>query len=197
MVGNVNSNNLKKIAVFCGSSSGNKAVYKEAAKDLADTLIKNRLSLVYGGANRGMMGILADRMLEQKGQVIGIMPGFLARMEVAHNGLTKFIKVETMHERKALIEQEADGFIAMPGGFGTLEEIFEMITWSQLKLHQKPCAFLNINGYFNFVESFLEQAVNDGFLKKEYKEMIIIEESPQVLITEMTAFQHPVTDKLS
>jgi len=192
----VRSNNLKKIAVFCGSSSGNIAVYKEAARELADTLIKNRLSLVYGGANRGIMGILADRMLEQKGQVIGIMPGFLVQKEVAHQGLTKFIQVETMHERKALIEQGADGFIAMSGGFGTLEEIFEMITWSQLKLHRKPCAFLNINGYFNFVKSFLEQAVNDGFLKKEHKDMIIIADNPQTLIREMQAHQHPATNKL-
>ena len=189
--------NLKKIAVFCGSSTGNKAVYTEAAVDLADTLIKKNLSLVYGGANRGLMGILANRMLEQKGRVIGIMPAFLIDLEVAHHGITKLVKVETMHERKALMQQEADGFIAMPGGFGTLEEIFEMITWGQLKLHQKPCAFLNINGYFNFIESLLENAVNEGFLKKEYKEMIIIADNPQDLIKEMTTYQYPVTDKLS
>jgi uncharacterized protein (TIGR00730 family) len=188
---------MKKIAVFCGSSTGNKVVYTEAALALADTLIKNQLSLVYGGANRGLMGILANRMLEKNGQVIGIMPGFLIDMEVAHHGITKLVKVETMHQRKALMQQEADGFIAMPGGFGTLEEIFEMITWSQLKLHQKPCAFLNINGYFNFVESLLENAVNEGFLKEEYKEMIIIADNPQTLIRKMTTYQHPTTDKLS
>jgi len=193
----VSTVNLKKIAVFCGSSTGNKAVYTEAAVDLADTLIKKNLSLVYGGANRGLMGILANRMLEQKGRVIGIMPAFLIDLEVAHHGITKLVKVETMHERKALMQQEADGFIAMPGGFGTLEEIFEMITWGQLKLHQKPCAFLNINGYFNFIESLLENAVNEGFLKKEYKEMIIIADNPQDLIKEMTTYQYPVTDKLS
>jgi uncharacterized protein (TIGR00730 family) len=187
---------MKKIAVFCGSSSGKKDVYKDAARNLADVFIKNNISLVYGGANRGLMGILANRMLEQKGQVMGIMPGFLIDKEVAHHGITELIRVETMHERKALIQQKSDGFIAMPGGFGTIEEIFEMITWGQLLIHKKPCAFLNINAYFSFVGSFLEKAVSEGFLKKEYKEMILIEDDPDTLVKEILNYRHPVIDKL-
>ena len=188
---------MKNVAVFCGSSTGNKAAYIEAAQKLADTLITNNLSLIYGGANRGLMGILADRMLEQNGQVTGIMPGFLIDKEVSHHGLTKLVKVNTMHERKALMQEEADGFIAMPGGFGTVEEIFEMITWGQLKIHQKPCAFFNINGYFDFVHSFLATAVNEGFLKNEYKEMIIIENNPHTIISNFLSYKHPSVDKLS
>ena len=118
---------MKRISVFCGSSAGNKPVYIEAAKNLADTLIKNNLTLVYGGGKIGLMGILADQMLEQNGEVIGIIPHFLFEKEVGHHGLTELIKVNSMHERKALIQEKSDGFIALPGGFGTIEEIFEMM----------------------------------------------------------------------
>jgi len=187
---------MKNIAVFCGSSTGHSPVYSKAAENLADTLINNNITLVYGGANRGLMGILANRMLEQKGQVIGIMPGFLIDKEVSHNGLTELIKVHTMHERKALMQEKSDGFIAMPGGFGTIEEIFEMITWGQLKIHQKPCAFFNVNSYFDFVSSFLDNAVNEGFLKKDYKEMIIIEKMPDTIIRRFLSYKHPSADKL-
>jgi len=188
---------MKKIAVFCGSSTGNKPVYRQAARKLADTFIKNNISLIYGGANRGLMGILADRMLENGCEVTGIMPAFLIDKEVAHHGITKLIKVNTMHERKAMIEDLADGFVALPGGFGTIEEIFEMITWSQLNLHQKPCGFFNVNGYYDVMDVFLENCVREGFIARGYKDMIITENDPEKIIIRFASYEHHNIDTAS
>jgi uncharacterized protein (TIGR00730 family) len=186
---------MKKIAVFCGSSAGNKAVYAQAAQKLADVLCLNNLTLVYGGARVGLMGILANRMLEKNAAVTGVMPQFLVDKEVAHSGLTELIKVDSMHERKAMIQEMADGFIALPGGFGTIEEIFEMITWSQLNLHSKPCAFFNVNSYYNYIDLFLENCVKEGFIARDYKEMIIIENDPEMIISRFASYQHHTIDK--
>jgi len=186
---------MKKIAVFCGSSAGNKDVYTQAANHLAEVLAGNKLTLVYGGARVGLMGVLANRMLEKNSHVIGIMPQFLVDKEVAHSGLTELIKVDSMHERKALIQEMADGFIALPGGFGTIEEIFEMITWSQLNLHSKPCAFFNVHGYYNHMDIFLENCVKEGFIARGYKEMIIIEDDPEMIISRFASYEHHTIDK--
>ncbi len=186
---------MKQICVFCGSSYGNTSVYTEAVQWLSTVFIKNNITLIYGGAKVGLMGVLADNILKQGGKVIGIIPRFLIDKEVAHHGLTELIEVETMHERKTLMEQKSDGFIAMPGGLGTVEEIFEMITWGQLKLHKKPCAFLNSNGYYNFIEKFLDNAVSEGFIEQEYKNMIIIENNPETIFEQFLNYQHPVIDK--
>jgi len=186
---------MKRICVFCGSSPGNNKIYTKASKKLADRFIENNITLVYGGGKVGLMGVLADRMLEQHGKVIGIIPKFLFDKEVAHNGLTKLVKVNSMHERKALIQKESDGFIALPGGLGTVEEIFEMSTWGQLHLHNKPCAFLNINGYYNFIENFLDNAVSEGFIDIESRNMIIIENEPDSIIQKFFTYAHPNIDK--
>ena len=186
---------MKQICVFCGSSPGKNKIYAESVKKLSDIFIQHNLTLVYGGAKVGLMGVLADQILNQGGKVIGIIPKFLKDKEVAHNGLTQLIEVDSMHERKNLMEQKSDGFIAMPGGLGTVEEIFEMITWGQLKLHKKPCAFLNTNSYYNFIDKFLDNAVSEGFIEQEYKNMIIIEDNPDTIFQRFLNYQHPVIDK--
>jgi uncharacterized protein (TIGR00730 family) len=164
-------------------------------KQMGDLFIQHHFSLVYGGAKVGLMGQLANRVLQSGGEVTGIMPGFLVNKEVAHHGLTRLVEVSSMHERKALMQEESDGFIALPGGFGTVEEIFEMITWGQLSIHQKPCALLNINGFYDFMNGFLDNAVNEGFIEKEFKDMIIIESEPETVIHRMLHYQHPKIDK--
>jgi len=186
---------MKRICVFCGSSYGNNKIYVEAVTKLCRILIKNNIALVYGGAKVGLMGELADQFLSSGGEVIGIIPKFLVDREVAHKGLTRLIETDTMHERKELMQRESDGFIALPGGLGTIEEIFEMITWGQLNIHKKPCAFLNINGYYNFINAFLENAVKEGFIELEFKNMIIIEEDPEILIQRFFNYDHPTIDK--
>jgi uncharacterized protein (TIGR00730 family) len=186
---------MKKICVFCGSSFGNDPIYVEAVRTLAGELASYGITLVYGGAKVGLMGELADSMLRLGGNVTGIIPKFLIEKEVAHHALTKLIETESMHERKELMERESDGFIALPGGLGTIEEIFEMITWGQLNIHKKPCAFLNIKGYYNFINSFLDNAVEEGFIEAEFKDMIIIESDPGKIIQRFLEYQHPVIDK--
>ena len=186
---------MKKICVFCGSSRGNNKIYSESARKLGDIIVKNNLSLIYGGAKIGLMGELANRVMELKGEVIGIMPYFLVKMEVAHTGITRLVKVNSMHERKQIMLREAEGFIAMPGGSGTMDEIFEMITMGQLNQHKKPCAFLNINGYYDYIDKFLQNAVAEGFLDKGYRDMIIIENEPEIIIERFMNYSHPDIDK--
>jgi uncharacterized protein (TIGR00730 family) len=186
---------MKKICVFCGSSYGNNPLYTESVKKLGDIFIENKFTLVYGGAKIGLMGELADRMLNQGGKVIGIMPKFLLEREVAHRSISDLIVVDSMHERKEIMQKESDGFIALPGGLGTVEEIFEMITWGQLNIHQKPCGLLNINGFYNLMDDFLDNAVNEGFIEKEFKNMIIVESDPNKLIDRFLNYVHPEIDK--
>lgn len=188
-------NKMKRISVFCGSSSGNSIKYKNTAQKLATYLANNNLTLVYGGANVGLMGELADTALANKGKVIGIIPKHLQDREVAHSKLTELRVVETMHQRKKMMEEISDAFIALPGGLGTTEEIFEMLTWAQLNLHKKPCAFVNVNGYFNFLLSFLDTMVKEGFLEKEYRDMIIIEDDIESIFDQFKSYEHPIIDK--
>jgi hypothetical protein len=162
----------RRVCVFCGSNTGLRPEYRAEAVALGRLLGKSGLGLVYGGAQVGLMGALADAALANGGEVIGVIPRSLAAVEVAHQGLTKLNLVETMHERKALMAQEADAFIALPGGFGTLDEFFEILTWAQLGIHAKPCLMVNTGGYYDHLLSFLEVAIEDGFLKGENRAYI-------------------------
>jgi uncharacterized protein (TIGR00730 family) len=157
----------RRVCVFCGSSLGVKQEYRAEAVTLGRLLGEAGLGLVYGGAQVGLMGALADAALAHGGEVIGVIPRSLAGIEVAHQHLSQLVLVETMHERKALMAQEADAFVALPGGFGTLDEFFEILTWAQLGIHEKPCVLVNHDGYYDQLLSFLQTAVEHGFLKPE------------------------------
>jgi uncharacterized protein (TIGR00730 family) len=171
------------ICVFCGSSTGINPAYKDAAKELAALLSKNKCSLVYGGGNIGLMGILADEMLKNSARVIGVIPDFLVQREVAHRGLSELIIVNSMHERKKCMADLTDYFIAMPGGIGTLDEMAEILTWKQLGLIQSPVGLLNTNGYFSSLIGQLEKMVDEGFLRKENLLAIKIADNPHELLT--------------
>ena len=155
---------MKRLCVYCGSSGGKNKVYAQAATDLAEVLVQNKIGLVFGGSHMGTMGRLADAVLDGGGEVEGVIPKSLLDREVAHGGLTKIHVVDSMHARKSMMAVLSDGFIAMPGGFGTLEEIIEILTWAQLQFHDKPCGLLNVNGYFNHLLSFLDHAEAEEFL---------------------------------
>jgi len=182
---------MKSIAVFCGSSYGASEQYVEKAKQFGVILTKQDIKLIYGGASVGLMGVIADSVLKNGGQVTGVMPHFLERREIAHPNLTDLIIVDSMHERKAKMAKLAEGFVALPGGSGTLEEFFEMFTWSQLRLHDKPCALLNINEYFNPLLTLFNHMINENFLHEKFKQSLIIDEDPHVLIDKMNTFLPP------
>jgi uncharacterized protein (TIGR00730 family) len=162
-----NSDMQRRVCVFCGSKAGNRPVYRTEALALGRLLGENGLGLVYGGAQVGLMGNVADAALAHGSEVIGVIPSVLAGVEVAHQNLTRLVMVGTMHERKALMAQEADAFMALPGGFGTLDEFFEILTWAQLEIHSKPCLLVNTEGYFDQLLAFLEMTIREGFLKTE------------------------------
>ncbi len=183
---------MKSVTVFCGSSSGFQPEYAEAARDLACELVKRNIRLVYGGGNVGLMGIIADEVMRQGGEVIGIIPESLDKKEVGHRGITELKVVSSMHERKALMAELADGFIAMPGGIGTFEEFFEILTWAQLGFHDKPCGILNVKNYYDDLLKLCNNAVNQGFLRAEHRELIIEDSTPFSLIEQMLTFK-PVT----
>jgi hypothetical protein len=156
---------MSRICVFCGSANGTRPIYRHLASEVGRTLGERGIGLVYGGGNVGLMGAVADAALAAGGEVVGVIPRRLADREVAHQGLTQLHVVETMHERKALMTQSADAFLTLPGGFGTLDELFEAITWRQLGFHDKPCAILDVDGYFAGLRAFVERAVTDGFVR--------------------------------
>ena len=176
---------MKRITVFCGSSCGHDEIYSIQADLLGKKLAVHNIELVYGGARVGLMGVLADGILGAGGKAIGVLPNFLKAKELAHQGLSELIIVESMHDRKAKMNELTDGVIALPGGFGTIEELFEMLTWAQLGLHQKPIAILNINGYFNSLISFLDGMAISGFLKEINKEMLLVDEDIDDLLSKM------------
>ncbi len=186
---------MKNLCVFCGSSMGKEKAYKIATRKLSNILIKNKFTLIYGGANVGLMKILADTMLENKGEVIGVMPGSLVAKEVAHLNLTKMHIVESMQERKVLMAKISDAFIALPGGFGTLDELAEMLTYNQLRIHDKPLGILNIKGYFDDFISFLNHGVDERFVREEHRNNLIIEEDAEILIERMKEYQPVTLDK--
>ena len=164
---------MKRVCVFCGSSAGARDDYSHAAHALAAAMAKRGLGLVYGGGNVGLMGKVADAMLRAGGEVIGVIPQSLVAREVAHRGLTELRVVDTMHQRKALMNELSDGFIAMPGGFGTFEEFFEIVTWSQLGIHLKPSGLLNVSGYYDHLLKMLDRAVTERFVRPAHRELVI------------------------
>jgi len=186
---------LKSICVFAGSNSGTKVEYVAAARELGRVLAQRQLGLVYGGARVGLMGALADEALSGGGRVIGVMPEALAAKEIAHQGLSELRVVKSMHERKAMMSDLSDGFVALPGGWGTMEEFFEVLTWGQLGFHRKPCGLLNIHGYFDRLLSFAEHCVDEGFVKREHRSMILVSDSPNELLDGMAAYKAPVVKK--
>lgn len=186
---------MKRITVFCGSSFGNDEIYKEQAALLGQTLAKQNIELVYGGANVGLMGAVADGCLNEGGKVIGVLPDFLRSKEIAHTGLTELILVESMHERKTKMNNLCDGVIALPGGFGTLEELFEMITWAQLGLHKKPIAILNINGFYDSLLELTQTMTDKGLLKEENQKMLLVSDNIEDLLDKMENYIPPTTGK--
>ncbi len=183
---------IKTICVFCGSSTGTNSIYKERAKQLAEFFIRQQIQMVYGGANVGLMGILADTMLEHHGKVIGVMPQNLVDREVAHSGLTGMHIVADMQERKALMANLSDAFITLPGAYGTFDELFEMLTWNQLHILTKPVGLLNINGFFNPLIAMVDHAVEEQFLRPEHRRILLVDENEEHLLQKMNDYQ-PVT----
>ena len=173
---------MKRICVFCGSSPGSRPEYRAATEELGTELARRNLGLVYGGGNVGLMGVLADAVLKAGGEAQGVIPENLMAREIAHNGLTKLHVVRSMHERKALMADLSDAFVALPGGFGTLEEFCEVVTWTQLGLHAKPCGVLNVVGYYTPLLAMLDHAVQERFLKIENRELVLARDSASELL---------------
>ena len=180
---------MKSIAVYCGSSKGINGVYKEDAEMLGRLLTRKSIEVIYGGGKVGLMGVLADSVLDAGGKITGVIPAFLKTKEVAHGGLSELICVDTMHERKALIDKMSDGVIALAGGFGTMDELFEMLTWGQLGLHQKPVGLLNTNGFFSHILLAIEKMVSEGFLNEANRDMLLVSEDMEDLLLQMENYQ--------
>jgi len=186
---------IKTICVFCGSSMGNNGVYRHKAEDFGRMLVKNNISLVYGGSNIGLMHALADTVLDAGGKVTGVMPGHLADKGLVHQHLTEMHIVGSMHERKALMAELSDGFVAFPGGFGTLDEVFEILSWIQLAIIEKPCAFFNIAGYYDHLLTFLDHCVSENFIRQEHHHNLIVENDENLLLRKMLDFTPLHVDK--
>ncbi|MEO9572180.1 MAG: TIGR00730 family Rossman fold protein [Polaribacter sp.] len=185
---------MKKVVVFCGSSLGFNPIYKEAAIELANYFAKNNIGLVYGGGKVGMMGILADTVLEQKGEVIGVIPKLLEKEEVVHAGVEEMIVCKKMSERKVIMSKLIDGYITLPGGFGTLDELFEALTLNQLHIEQKPVGLLNVNGFFDAVLLQLDKMVEEGYLKPTNRKMLLVGTSVEDLMQKMNNYKAPKID---
>ncbi|MDF1695039.1 MAG: TIGR00730 family Rossman fold protein [Saprospiraceae bacterium] len=185
----------KYLAVYCGSSKGTNPLYTQQAKALGQAMVKYNFHLVFGAGNVGLMGIIADEILRLGGEVVGVIPQHLVDMEVAHTGLTELIITDTMHERKAIMAERADGFIAMPGGIGTLEEIIEVMTWTQLGLHQKPIGFLNTNQFYSQLFNFFEHMMQEKFLKSHPIDQLICEADVEDLLKGFQSYNSVYTPK--
>ncbi len=186
---------MNRLCVYCGSSPGSSEAYVHAAKELAQALVSSGTELVYGGSSKGIMGVLADAVLAGGGKVRGVIPQSLVDKEVAHDALTELHVVNSMHERKSLMAVLSDGFVAMPGGFGTLEEIIEVLTWGQLQFHTKPCGFLNVDGYFDHLLAYFDHATREGFLLAEHRGMLLVANTPAELLDLYEHYEPPVTAK--
>ncbi|MFC7442788.1 TIGR00730 family Rossman fold protein [Laceyella putida] len=182
---------MKRVCVYAGSNPGNQPLYREAAQQLGVSLAARGMELVYGGSRLGLMGAVADTVLERKGKAIGVMPTALFRGEMVHQALTELIEVSSMHERKAKMMELSDGFVALPGGYGTLEEVFEVLSWGQLGIHRKPIGLLNVNGYYEPVLSMIQKAVSEGFFPKDHGQIVISESDPERLLSKMEQYQPP------
>ena len=186
---------MNRVCVFTGSSPGANSDYSVAAKGLAQAIVERGCELVYGGANVGLMGVVADRVLELGGRAVGVIPKALVEMEVAHPSLSELHIVESMHARKAMMADLSSAFVALPGGIGTLEETFEVLTWSQLGMHSKPVGLLNVAGYYDGLIEFLHRAVTERFLKPEHRELLLIEEQPSALLSAFSRYRVVKTGK--
>ncbi|MCT8344679.1 TIGR00730 family Rossman fold protein [Photorhabdus kleinii] len=182
---------MKSIAVYCGSSLGISEIYKENVIIFAKELVKRNLTLIYGGASVGIMGTVANTVLAEGGKVIGVIPTLLEAREISHKNLTELYVVETMHQRKNKMIELADGFVALPGGFGTLEEFSEVFTWSQIGLHTKPCGILNINNFYDPLIAMINKMVDEQFLHEKYRHMAIIEQDPAILLDRFNTYRAP------
>lgn len=177
---------MKRICVFCGSQVGANPRYRQAAQDLGHLLVQRGYGLVYGGGHIGLMGVIADTVLQDGGEVIGVIPEAMVARELAHRGVTQLHVVASMHERKARMAELAEAFIALPGGYGTLEEFFEVVTWAQLGIHRKPIGLLNVAGYFDALATFIEHTITEGFIRPEHRQLIVLAEHPHVLLETLT-----------
>lgn len=186
---------MKNIAVFCGSNTGNSPEFKQAAYELGSKLADNNIGLIYGGAKVGLMGAAADGVLDNGGRAVGVLPGFLKAKELEHSRLSDIIIVETMHERKAKMYEMSDGIITLPGGFGTLDETFEFLTWGQLSLHHKPTGLLNIDGYYDKLIEFIDVSIKNGFVKPEYQDLYVVDNDIDNLILQMKNYNPPLNEK--
>ncbi len=186
---------MRRVCVYAGSNAGTRPEYAEAAELLAAALVRRGLGIVYGGGNVGLMGVLADTALEAGGEVIGVIPEALLAREVGHRDVTELRVVSSMHERKAMMADLADGFIALPGGVGTLEELIEVVTWSQLGLHAKPCGLLDTEGFYRGLLDFLDHAVGEGFIREEHRAMLLVDDDPDRLLDRFEAWQPPEVHK--
>lgn len=189
------NNKLSAISVFCGSSDGADPAFQESARALGKMMAAQKIKLIYGGAQVGIMGSVADAVLNNGGEVIGVIPEFLSGKEIKHHNLTELIVVETMHERKAKMNELCDGVIALPGGYGTLEELFEMLTWGQLGLHEKPIGVLNINGYYDHLIKLVEHMSSSRLLSEVNRDLLLHDAKIDGLIQKMTSFEYPTVGK--
>ncbi len=188
---------MRSVCIYCGSSMGRLELYADAARAVAKALVDRDLRLVYGGASAGIMGAVADEVLRRGGQAVGVIPESLARREVAHRSLTELHVTQTMHERKMLMATLSDAFIALPGGIGTLDEIFEIWTWAQLGIHDKPCGLLNVNGYFDPLISFLDRAVSEQFVRPAVRSLLLVDSEPEELLKRFIGSHRPSGDALN
>ncbi len=186
---------MKRLCVFCGSSPGARPAYRDVAADLGRSLARSGLGLVFGGSKVGLMGVVADAVLEAGGEAVGIIPRALEKKELAHTGLTELRVVSSMHERKQQMADLADGFIALPGGMGTIEELTEVLTWAQLGLHRKPCGLLNVEGYYDRFIGFLDHAVAERFVTPAHRSMIVVASTPGELIDAFRSYTAPMVEK--
>jgi uncharacterized protein (TIGR00730 family) len=186
---------MKSVCVFCGSNRGSAAVYTEATQMLARAIARAGMRLVYGGGSIGLMGVLAEAVLAEGGEVIGVAPRRLLEREVVHAHLTRLHVVESMHERKAKMAELSDGFIALPGGYGTLDELFEALTWTQLGYHRKPCGLLNVSGFFDRLIDYLDHALAEGFLIREHRDMLVVADDPDLMIERLKSAPLPQVSK--
>ena len=186
---------MRRLCVFCGSSVGNQPAYAEAARTMGALLAGRGIGLVYGGGHVGLMGVIADAVMAHGGEVIGVIPQTLADREIAHTGITELRVVDSMHSRKAMMAELSDGFVAMPGGVGTFEEFFEVVTWTQLGLHRKPCGLLNVNAFYTPLAAFIDQAVTEGFIKPIHRAMIVVDDDPERLLNSLATVKLPDVPK--
>ncbi len=186
---------MKNICVYCGSSPGKSEAYCDAARSLGKLLAAREIGLIYGAASVGVMGALADATLAAGGEVVGVIPEALMSFEISHDNLTELVVVDSMHTRKATMAERADAFIALPGGLGTLEELFEMLTWSQLRFHAKPVGLLNVDGFYDSLLAFLDQTVAHEFVRQEHRDNLIVSDDPEALLAALSNWQPPTIDK--